>query len=208
MLARLFKKLQDLAARAADDRYTVRRTVRGLPVVVVNTRPDIDTEQVIARLDDALGLIERYQPWHFRRFHRDFSEIWVRRYPCRGAYLSQYKACLVELTFTVNPDFTTAQIAATMLHEAMHARLDRRCIEHTAENAAKHDRFCRRAEIEFGRMVPGGEPIVARALATLDAPDEDVAPAIDWQIAAQRVADVDRAALEKGTQPRGGRRRG
>jgi len=202
MLAKLLKKLQDALARAADDRLTVRRTVRGLPVVVVNTRPDIDTEYVLARLDEALALIEQYQPWHFRRFRRDFAEIWVRRYPCRGAYLSQYKVCLVELTFTVNPDFTPAQVASTILHEAMHARLNRRCIEHTPENAAKHERFCRRAEIEFGRAVPGGEPIVARALASLEAPDEDVAPAIDWTIAAQRVADVDRAAMERGTTSR------
>ena len=197
MLADLFQKLRDALASAADDRFTTRRNVRGLPVVVVNTRPDIDTEHVLARVDEALGLIEQYQPWHFRRFRRDFAELWVRRYPCRGAYLSQFKACLVELTFSVNPEFTAAQVAATILHEAMHARLDRCRIEHTPENAAKHERFCRRAEIEFGRVVPGGGPIVARALASLDAPDEDVAPAIDWTIAAQRVADVDRAAIEK-----------
>ena len=202
MFGNFLGKLRDAVARAAEDRNTLRRTVRGLPVVVVNTRPDIDSEHVLSRLDEALGLIERYQPWHFRRFHRDFAEIWVRRYPCRGAYISQYRACLVELTFTVNPDFSTAQVAATILHEAMHARLDRRCIEHTPANAAKHERFCRRAEIEFGRAVPGGAPIVARALATLGAPDEDVAPSIDWDVAAQRVADVDRAALER-SQPLG-----
>ena len=204
MLESLFKKLQDVLARAADDRNTVRRTVRGLPVVVVNTRPDIDTDYVLVRLDEALGLIEQYQPWHFRRFHRDFAEVWVRRYPCRGAYLSQYKACLVELTFTVNPEFSAAQVAATILHEAMHARLDRCHIQHTPENAAKHERFCRRAEIEFGRAVPGGQAIVARALASLEASDEDVAPSIDWTIAAERVADVDRAALERDASSRGG----
>ena len=195
MLADFFRRMREMLARASEDRMTVRRTVRGLPAVVVNTRPDIDTEHVLARLDEALGLIEHYQPWHFRRFRRDFSEIWVRRYPCRGAYFSEQHACLVELTFTVNPQFSAAQVASTILHEAMHARLDRRCIPHTSENAARHERFCRRAEIEFGQMVPGGEPIVARALASLNSSDEEVAPTIDWTIAAQRVADVDRAAL-------------
>ena len=171
-----------------------QHVVRGLPVAVNNTRPDIDTAHVIARLDEALALIERYQPWHFRRLPRDFARIVVRRFPCRGAYFPDTRTCLVELTFTVNPEFTPAQVAATILHEAMHARLDNAGVKHESASKAKHERFCRRAEVEFGMLVPGGEAIVERALATLEFADEDVAPEIDWQLAARRVEEVDRAA--------------
>ena len=171
-----------------------RSDVRGLPVVVYNTRRDIETEHVLKRLDEALALIERYQPWHFRRLRRDFSRIVVRRFPCRGAYFPESRTCLVELTFTVNSEFTPAQVAATILHEAMHARIDNAGVKHESASAAKHERFCRRAEVEFGMLVPGGQAIVERALATLDFSDEEVAPEIDWQLAAQRVEEADHAA--------------
>jgi hypothetical protein len=150
---------------------------------------------VLRRLDEALGLIERYAPHHFRRLRRDFSRILVQRYACRGAYLPADHSCMVELTFAVNRDFTPSQIAATILHEAMHARLHHLGFPLEMADRARQERFCRRAEIEFGLAVPDGAAIVARATATLDAPDEAVAPAIDPVLAAQRVARADRDAL-------------
>ena len=187
--------LRSLLARLLDGGGTVSRTIRGIPVVVVNTRPDISTNEVLARLDGALALIERYQPATFRRMRRDFARIVSRRYPCRGAYFPDERSCLVELTFTVNPDFTLPQVAATILHEAMHARLDRMGVRGERLGRAREERFCRRAEIEFGQAVPGGEPVVERALATLAGADAEVAPAIDWALASERVARADLEAL-------------
>jgi hypothetical protein len=169
-------------------------TVRGIPVVVNNTRPDVDTSEVIARLDRTLALIEQYVPHHFRHLKRDFAYIVVERLACRGAYFHQQRACLVELTFTVNPGFSDAEVAATILHEAMHARLHRLGFPLEMEDRARQERFCRRAEIEFGQLVPSGDRVVARANATLLASDEDVAPVIDPRLAAQRIAEVDRRA--------------
>ena len=171
------------------------RIIRGLPVTLINTRPDIDSEHVFARLDAALALIERYQPWHFRRLPRDFARIQVRRFPCRGAYFPDTRICLVELTFVVNPDFTPTQVAATILHEAMHARLDNAGVKYESTSAAKHERFCRRAEVEFGMVAPDGGPVVERALASLASADEEVAPVIDWELAGRRVDEADISAL-------------
>lgn len=173
---------------------TTAATVRGLPVLVHNTRPDVDTGDVLRRLDEALGLIERYVPHHFRRLRRDVDRVLVQRYACRGAYLPEGHTCLVELTFAVNRDFSPSQIAATILHEAMHARLHRVGLPLAMADRARQERFCRRAEIEFGRAVPDGGPIVERALAAVHLPDEDVAPVIDPVLAAQRVAEADRRA--------------
>ncbi len=172
-------------------------TIRGLPVIVHNTRPDIPTGRVLARLDEALGLIARHTPHHFRRLRRDFDRVLVQRYACRGAYLPEAHTCLVELTFLGNQDFSASQIAATILHEAMHARLHRLGFPLAMRDRARQERFCRRAEIEFGRAVPDGATIVERALAALHAPDEDVAPAIDPALAAHRIAEVDRQARDR-----------
>jgi len=43
--------------------------------------------------------------------------------------------------------------------------------------------------------VPDGQAIVERALVSLAASDEEVAPVIDWDLAGRRVAEADIAAL-------------
>jgi len=190
MLSELLKLFQ---MRPDSPRIT-EHSVRGIPVLVNNTRPDIDTNEVLARLDRTLALIEKYVPHHFRHLKRDFAYIVVERFACRGAYFHEQHACLVELTFTVNPDFSDAEVAATILHEAMHARLHRLGFPLEMEDRARQERFCRRAEIEFGGLVPSGDRVIARANATLLASDEDVAPVIDPRLAAQRIAEADRRA--------------
>ncbi len=168
--------------------------VRGIPVVVNNTRPDISTDDALARIDRALGLVQRYVPHHFRHLQRDFAYILVERFACRGAYFHEQKACLVELTFSVNPAFSDAEVGATILHEAMHARLHNLGFPLEMEDRARQERFCRRAEIEFGELAPGGDRVVERATLTLAQSDEDVAPVIDPRLAARRIAEVDRQA--------------
>ena len=193
MLNELLRAILGKTARPMASNYEVR----GIPVVVSNTRPDIDTSDVLARLDRTLGLIERYVPHHFRHLTRDFAYIVVHRFACRGAYFHEQRACLVELTFTVNPDFSDAEVAATILHEAMHARLHQLGFPLEMEDRARQERFCRRAEIEFGNLVPNGGRVVDRAEWTADQSDEDVAPVIDPALAARRIAEVDRQALGK-----------
>jgi hypothetical protein len=177
---------------------TVSRTIRGIPVDVVNTRPDIDTEQVFRRADAVLALVERYQPWRVSHLRRDLARILVKRFACRGAYFPGERTCLLELTFMANPSFSDAQVAATLVHEGMHARLDRFCdyfgVPPFPHQRSRHERICRRAELEWGLAVPDGSLVVQRALESLALDDEDVAPEVDWREAARRVAQIDREA--------------
>jgi hypothetical protein len=191
MLADLFRRI--VGKRESSTMTT--HEVLGIQVVVYNTRPDISTDAVIARLARSLSLIARYVPHHFRHLQRDFAYIVVQRFACRGAYFHDQRACLVELTFTVNPDFTDAEVAATILHEAMHARLHALGFPPEMDDRARQERFCRRAEIEFGMLAPNGERVVERARWTSELSDEEVAPSIDPRLAAERIAEVDRAAL-------------
>jgi hypothetical protein len=180
-----------------DDMPTTEALVRGFSVTVINTRPDIDTGDVLDRLDASLALIETFSPHYFRHMRRDFARILVQRYACRGAYFPWEHTCMVELTFTVNRDFTPTQVAATILHEAAHARLHRLGFSLDMGDRARQERFCRRAEIEFGQVAPDGGPVIERALATLQFEDEEVAPLIDERLAAERIVQVDREALER-----------
>jgi hypothetical protein len=167
--------------------------LRGFTVVVENTRPDIATSDVLERLDDALELVERHQPWRLRHLRRDLEEIRVLRYPCRGAYFPEHRACMVELTFLARRDIGPATVASTIVHEGMHARVHRMCADDVARDRAHEERICRRAELEFGESLPPeiGAPVVDRALASLQLDDEGVAPEIDWEEAMRRQNAID-----------------
>src|ERR1035437_4587037 len=186
-------------------RQTVQRVlpevydIRGFRVVVENSRPDIATADVLSRFDQALGLIEQYQPWRFRHLQRDVQQFSIVRYPCRGAYFPSQGICITELTFLARRDISAAPVAASILHEGMHARMDRMGIQPASRDLAREERICRRAELDFGRALPLelGAPVIARAEETLTLSDEDVAPAIDWAEAEQRQELVDLEDIQR-----------
>ena len=171
-------------------------TLRGVPVTVDNTRPDIATDAVLERLDEALALIERYQPWRLAHLRRDIHEIRVVRFPCRGAWIPDEGACVTELTFLARRDISAAPVASSIIHEGMHARVDGMGVSRYSRDRAREERLCRRAELEFGRALPPelGAPVVQRALESLALADHDVAPAIDWAEAQRRQDEIDRRA--------------
>lgn len=185
---------QPLAADESPD--AERFVVRGVPVVVINTRPDITTEAVVERLDEALGLIEQYQPWRLQHLRRDLQEIRVERFACRGAFMPDQRVCIAELTFLARRDITSAPVASSILHEGIHARVHAMGVSAVNRDRAREERLCRRAELAFGQALPSelGAPVVERALASLQLDDTEVAPAIDWNEAARRQQAVDDAA--------------
>ena len=193
-MSSLFARLRTAllgAASSGNDRHVVR----GFQVVVENSRPDIDTGAVLQRLDDALGLIEAWQPWRLRHMRRDVSHFWIVRYPCRGAYFPGTRACMTELTFLARRDITAAPVAASILHEGMHARTYAMLTSPSSFDSAREERICRRAELGFGQALPAelGAPVIERAMASLMLDDEGVAPTIDWTAAQRRQDEVDRS---------------
>jgi hypothetical protein len=167
--------------------------VRGFAVVVDNTRPDIRTDDVLQRLEDALLLIEQYQPWRLAHLRRDLSHFVVARFPCRGAFFPEQRACMTELTFLARTDITPAPVASSILHEGMHARVHAMRVDAVTRDRAREERLCRRVELEFGLSLPAelGAPVIERALASLELDDEGVAPTIDWAEAQRRTRAID-----------------
>jgi hypothetical protein len=193
MLSRIVEQIR-LAMGASDGPRRVRRMVNGIEVVLENTRPEIADEDVFRRMGEVLALVESYAPSRMRRLRRDLAGIEVRRFACRAAFFPESRRALLELTFMVNPAFSIAEIASSLLHEGVHARVYAMGVVRTPTALAKEERLCRRTELWWGQTVPGGQPVVERALASLALPDEAVAPDIDWAEAARRVGEADRAA--------------
>jgi hypothetical protein len=185
------RNLSDRLRSWTESLLAERRQIRGLPVRIFNTRHDIDTADVIERLTQALDLIARYAPHRFHRLQHDFAGIVVRRFPCRGAFFHDSRECLVELTFTVNPRHALPEIAASIVHEATHARVASMCGPLSQELRPREERLCRKAELEFGLALPDGAVVVERARASLALADQAVAPAVDWAEGARRIAEVD-----------------
>ena len=168
-------------------------------VVVQNTRADIATADVLERLSEALELIERHQPWRLTHLRQDLNEFLIVRYPCRGAFFPDTRTCMTELTFLARRDITAAPVAASILHEGMHARVHAMRLHPASRNIAREERICRQVELDFGYALPPelGQPVIERAAASLELADEEVAPTIDWAEAQRRQAAVDRAAAER-----------
>jgi hypothetical protein len=171
------------------------RAIDGIRVDVINTRADVDTERVFARAQAVIQRVREYQPWRLAHIRRDLAGIVVQRYACRGAYFPDSRLCMLELTFMANEQFSDSQVAACLIHEGMHARLDQLSAKYGvtpfAEARARHERICRRAELDFGLAVPDGAPVVQRARESLMLADDEVAPRIEWGEAARRIAAVD-----------------
>jgi hypothetical protein len=188
--------LRDLLPPALRDRYdanrSTRRVIDGVPVWFLNERADIDDAQLEAHFAEALTLIGKYAPHNLKRLRTDVSCIWVKRWPNRGIFFHDTRIMVIDTTFVVNPTFTRAQVAATILHEGVHARVTAMRVNRRYTNIADEERLCRRAEIAFGELAPGGAPVVARAREILGLSDEEVAPGIDLA-----VADAKLRALRK-----------
>ena len=183
--------------RSPPDPQPESRIIDGIRVDVLNTRDDVSTERVFRRAEAVIARVRQYQPWRLAHIRRDIAGIVVMRYACRAAYFPDQRLCMLELTFMANEQFSDSQVAASFVHEGMHARLDRLSAKYGvtpfAEARARHERICRRAELDFGLAVPDGGPVVQRAVESMRLADEEVAPAIEWQEAGRRVAEVDRA---------------
>jgi hypothetical protein len=188
---------------ARGERFTEPRTetriVEGIHVHVINTREDVDTERVFRRAEAVIKRVAQYQPWRLAHIRRDVAGILVQRYACRAAYLGDRKLCLLELTFMANEQFSDSQVAASFVHEGMHARLDRLAEKYGVTPfplaRARHERICRRAELDWGLAVPDGELVVQRAAESMMLADEEVAPTVEWEEANRRIDAVDRGEM-------------
>lgn len=188
--------LRDLLPPALRDRYDAsksdKRVIDGVHAWFLNERADIDDAQLVERFTEALALIGRHMPHNLRRLRTDVSAIWVKRWPNRGVFFHDTRIMVIDTTFVVNPTFTLAQVAATILHEGVHARVTAMRVNRRYTNIADEERMCRRAEITFGELAPGGAPVVARALEILGMTDEEVAPGIDLAVADAKLRELRR----------------
>lgn len=133
-----------------------------------------DSEPALQRVEAALGLIDRCAPLHYRRVKNSLSRIWVTLVPHgAGCYLHSLNACLLDERVVTSEKTTLEWIASAIVHEATHARLEKRGIRY--EEAIRHriERICARRELDFARHLSGVDALQEEIMWRLDRNDEN-----------------------------------
>ena len=132
---------------------TADRKVTGTPpIAVLSTADNVD---LVLKVQGALRLIESVKPGLHRRVSTYIAHIVVISQDLRDAsaqYWHGSKTCI--LTPTLARDRSEAVIAAAIVHEAAHARLEAAGIRYYRALRSRIEAACTRDEIDFAKLLP------------------------------------------------------
>ncbi len=138
-------------------RFSTSRQVDGLWVGV---SIDSEPEPILERVEAALRLIKVYDRLRYDRLMRDFERVWVRPLPgALGNFNRALLACELDRAFVLAETSRPELIAATIVHEATHARLLRCGIGYEEELRPRVEAVCLRRELVFAAKLPNGEQV-------------------------------------------------
>jgi hypothetical protein len=122
------------------------------------------SEVLFARLRAAFVLLQAHDARRFQRLLKDIScvvflesgpEFWIRG-----------RICVLQDVSS----FTDAQLAATLVHEATHARLYAAGIAYSSESRSRIETLCVREELAFLVRVPDSDDLIERTKRKLENP--------------------------------------
>jgi hypothetical protein len=141
-------------------RWSTGRRVDGLWVGSFDSEP----EPALRRVEDALGVIKTYDRRRYDRLLRDLRRIWVQlTLGGLAEFDSEIGACVLDPRYVLDEANSPERIAASIVHEATHARLWRCGIGYRQELRPRVEAVCFRRERAFAAMLPNGEPIREQA---------------------------------------------
>jgi hypothetical protein len=149
-------------------------------------------ERLLARVEEALSLIKRYDRLRYDRLSRNVRRVWVHTLPYGlGTYNEALAACELDARFVLDETTSQELIAATIVHEATHLRLLRSGIGYEQAVRARVEAVCFRRELAFAAKLPNGDQVKQIAERGLE-----IAPGF-WTDAEhnQRLADGQLEAL-------------
>lgn len=111
----------------------------------------------LTRVEGALLLIKQHSPLDYARIIRELERIWVTlSFYGLGQYKHSLKACILDERCVADSATTIERIAATIVHGATHARLERYGIEYRQELRTRIEAICFRRELAFAARLPNG----------------------------------------------------
>jgi hypothetical protein len=135
-------------------RFAKRYSISDIDVRVFPLNNE-QTAGVIHKVETALKLIEKCDPRRWRYLVRDVKRILIAGAPdFSGCWHNDFALCELYNEFVIAGETTAAILAATIVHEAMHARLYRWGFGYSEAIYLRVERVCVRATIAFARRLP------------------------------------------------------
>ena len=139
-------------------------------------------ELVLNRLREALRSIKTCDPARYQRVTRDLKRIWATSI----AYEAHFDArigCVLSKRYVLAEGTELEILAASIVHEATHARLWHCGIRYEEEIRARVEAICvRRGELAFSAKLPNGDRVrdwARHSLATYCVPESLTGAALD-----------------------------
>jgi len=134
---------------------------------------EADHGPVLERVDEALQLLKKHDVHRYDRIRRDLSRIWVRLLTDgQGCFNAALRACELNTRFVLDNRTSPKEIAATIVHEHTHARIDQCGVPYKRELRHRIEVACFRQEVAFSSRLPDGAGIRERAERWIAAPQE------------------------------------
>ena len=158
LLARLARGIQRGVISSLFRRAT-RRVHHGLTVGIVTG--SFDVEVAFDRMVAGLDLLAHYEPSIVARLRHDAKGILVWEREISSGVASWHfgiKLIFANARFLCDPETTSADVAAMLVHEATHARLDR--LGYGSDRRARIEALCFRRERAFARRLPDSQGLL------------------------------------------------
>jgi hypothetical protein len=127
---------------------------------------DGELNLVVGKVTAALELIRLHAPVRYQRLRRDLRGVLVLGKPdALAEYHSDLRLCELYVHHVTKPTVGPGLIAASIVHEAEHARLLRLGFGYAPAVQHRIERICHRAERVFGRRLPEAHEVIEQASA-------------------------------------------
>jgi len=115
------------------------------------------TESAVAfsKIDQALNLISTFDPRRYQQIKDDVKKILVfSAEPAAAQWIGGLRMCVLDKEYLFRADISPTEIAASIVHEATHAHLERLGMEYAEEARSRIERICTESQIAFAKRLP------------------------------------------------------
>ncbi len=140
-----------------------KTVIGGIEVIDV---AEVDVDQTLRRLREALDVIRRTDVRRYERMRRDLRRIVLMKAGV-PQFASEVGACLIRSAYV--REKSAEAVATTLVHEAVHARIHRRGVGYGPGLRIRVEEVCVKQQIDFARAL-GNPEILSHLTQVLKAP--------------------------------------
>jgi hypothetical protein len=166
-----------------------KKTIHGLPSAAFHARAQ--RAAAFAKLQSAFDCIQQHAPVRYAQVTRDLACVLVAGAPwARGSFHQATRTCELYSEWLLDPETPPEAVAATLIHEAQHARLHRLGFGYPPEIRERIERLCHRAARNFARTVGNCEWLVDELTRQLARDPQIYSPAGRWEAKAAALDSI------------------